>query len=190
MSIDDVSKIVDKVRIYRTSFGSQFDKAGLSKLKVEWHRVLEPYDYDDVNRKLDEFFKDGNNYAKYPDPYGLVKFLTKHADKLKIGHQYVRCNLCGSLIDYEYYDTHYDRCSSVNYIYKMSLKYFGKKLNKEKMMEADKKLFEDYYLNFCQNLLPIVNSGIEKHLIENTIRILQGKEPSTDFKEVRMELNL
>ena len=72
----------------------------------------------------------------------------------------------------------------------MSLKYFGKKLNKEKMMEADKKLFEDYYLNFCQNLLPIVNSGIEKHLIENTIRILQGKEPSTDFKEVRMELNL
>ena len=75
MTIEETKQIVDKIKIYRPNFGGQFDKSGFDKLKLEWFRILEPYDYADVNRKLDEYFEDTDNTNKYPDPYYLTSIL-------------------------------------------------------------------------------------------------------------------
>ena len=59
MSRKEVSDLLEKIQAYRQSF--LITNAVIN----EWNRVLEPYDYDDVNKKLDEYFKNGDNFGKY-----------------------------------------------------------------------------------------------------------------------------
>ena len=77
MSRKEVSDLLEKIQAYRQSF--LITNAVIN----EWNRILEPYDYDDVNKKLDEYFKNGDNFGKYPDVYYLTKYLKSHDEKIK-----------------------------------------------------------------------------------------------------------
>ena len=68
MTIEETKQIVDKIKVYRPNFGGQFDKSGFDKLKLEWFRILEPYDYADVVDKINKYFKDLDNEGKIPNP--------------------------------------------------------------------------------------------------------------------------
>lgn len=178
MTIEETKQIVDKIKIYRPSFGGQFDKSGFDKLKLEWFRILEPYDYADVDKKLDEYFKNGDNFGKYPDVYYLIKYLKKHEEKLKNGNYYVRCNICGGIVEFNNYDNHYDRCNSADYLCKMSEKYFNQKLNKEKMLKASQSDFEKYYWEFCSKLYNTMKKDNKlKHGLKNAILTHSGNKP-------------
>lgn len=188
MTIEETTKVVDKIKIYRPSFGNQFDKVGLHNLKVEWFRVLEPYDYEDVDKKLDDFFKNGDNFGKYPDVYYLIKYLKKHDEKLKTGVNYVRCQLCNTPIDIQEYNEHYNRCSSVDYLFRMSNKYYNVKLNKEKMMKSPQKEFENYYWNFCEKVVEVLEDGLEKHVLTNAILTHYGKMPQFKLENISKDM--
>lgn len=178
MTLEETKKIVDKIKIYRQTFGGHLDKAGMNKLNLEWFRVLEPYDYEDVDKKLDEFLKNGDNFGKYPDVYYLIKYLKKTEEKLKNGVYYVRCNLCGEIVEFDNYDSHYDRCNSADYLCKMSEKYFNQKLNKKKMLEANQVDFEKYYWEFCLKLYNAMEKDNKlKHGLKNAILIHGGNKP-------------
>lgn len=178
MTIEDAKQIVDKIKIYRPNFGGQFDKSGFDKLKLEWFRVLEPYDYEDVNKKLDDYFKNGDNFGKYPDVYYLIKFLKKHDEKVKLNGIAIKCQICGKTVDLNDYDQHYDRCSSIEYLCAMSSKYFNQTLNKSKMIKADKETFDKYYWNFCNKLYDFMkNDNRLKHGLKNSILTKSGFEP-------------
>lgn len=176
MTIAEVKQLVDKIKIHRPTFGGQFDKSGMDKLKLEWFKVLEEYDYPDVNKKLDDFLRDGDNFGRYPDVYYLIRYLKKHNEKSSLGDPNVRCQLCRKVIKYSEYQTHYERCSSVNYLYNMSLEYFNQELNKDKLMSADKKTFDEYYWSFKKKLLPKIDDPRQKHLLENSILTYEGKK--------------
>ena len=184
MTIEETKQIVDKIKIHRPSFGGQFDKSGLDKLKLEWFRILEPYDYDDVNKKLDEYFKNGDNFGKYPDVYYLIKYLTKHEDKLKSGVIYVRCQICKNLYSLTEYNEHFEKCNSIDYLCSMSLKYFNKKLNREKLENANKTEFDKYYWEFLDKLYDVVPEGCVKHCLKNTILTHNGYDPEYSLSEV------
>lgn len=185
MTIEDTKQIVDKIKIYRPNFGGQFDKSGFDKLKLEWFRVLEPYDYDDVNRKLDEYFKNGDNFGKYPDVYYLIKYLKSHDEKIKTNGIGVRCQICGRIVSADNYDEHYDRCNSVEYLCNMSEKYFSKKLSKEKLTKASKSEFDKYYWDFCNKLYDHIDEGnILKHSLKNSILTYKGFEPEYEVEDL------
>ena len=89
MTRQEVDNLLEKVQAYRQSF------LVTKTVIAEWRRVLEPYDNEDVNKKLDDFFKNSEeNFGRYPDVYYLTKYLKRHDEKLKAGINYVRCQLC------------------------------------------------------------------------------------------------
>ena len=69
MTRQEAISIVDKIQVYRQSF------LITNRVYEEWFKVLEPYDYEDVDRKLDEYFRDSDNFGRYPDVYYLTKYL-------------------------------------------------------------------------------------------------------------------
>ena len=38
MTIEQTKELVDKIKIYRPTFNGHYDKSGMDKLKIEWHR--------------------------------------------------------------------------------------------------------------------------------------------------------
>mgnify|MGYP000193857653 CR=1 FL=1 len=49
MTREEVKSIVDKIQVYRQTF------LITNNVYQEWNRILEPYDYGDVDNKLNEF---------------------------------------------------------------------------------------------------------------------------------------
>lgn len=184
MTIEETGKIVDKIRIFRQGFAGYTDKAGLFKLKIEWHKVLEPYDYLDVDKELDKYFKNGDNYGKYPDVYYLTKYLTKITDKSKQGENYINCPICHKKILLCDLQIHHERCSSINYLIKMSKKYFNKNLSYEKLEDTDEETFNKFYWNFQESLLKIIEDGVVKKSLENSINAHYGRKINTNINEV------
>ena len=179
----EVNELLKKVQAYRQSF--LITKTVIS----EWIRILEPYDSEDVNDKLDVFFKNGDNFGKYPDAYYLTKYLKRHDEKLKVGVNYCRCQICGTLVDLQQYDGHYDRCSSADYLCRMSQKHYNKKLNKDKMMASSKEEFDKYYWKFCEGLIEILDDGLEKHLLKNAILTHYKMEPEYGIEKITKEMS-
>lgn len=186
MTIEETKTIVDKIRIYRQSFAGYLDTNGVNNLILEWFRVLEPYDYVDVDKKLDEYFKNPDNFGRYPDVYYLTKFLKKHDEKLKDGHYYFKCSNCKEIVDLKNWDSHYERCNSVMYLCEMSQKYFNQKLNQQKLMQAQQDEFEKYYWNFCDKLLDKLPNSQEKHSLKNAILTHNGFKPEFDLENIKI----
>ena len=182
MTREESSKIVEKVKIYRQSFLIS------DNVFKEWFRVLEPYEYKDVDEQLDEYFKDSNNFGKYPDAFYLTKYLKTTEEKAKIRTAEVRCQICGESMDYTEYNAHYDKCSSVDYVCSMSKKYLNKPLNRSKLMEMPKDKFESAYWEFCLNLYDKMEDGFQKHLLENAILTHKGQKPKYGLEEITKEM--
>lgn len=184
MTIEDTKQIVDKIKIYRPNFGGQFDKSGFDKLKLEWFRVLEPYDYDDVNRKLDEYFKNGDNFGKYPDVYYLIKYLKTKEQKLIQDKIYAICPFCKSKENPEDYQIHYHKCSSIQYLIDVSKKYFCKDLSRSKLIQMPETDFDKFYWKICDLLSEKIQDGNLKHSLENAILTHKGLTPKYDLEEL------
>ena len=146
----ETSNLLNKVQAYRQSFL-------ITKFVLEeWNRILEPYDYDDVNKKLDEFFKDGNNYGKYPEAYQLVKGLIKTEDKGKKTDYIVYCPYCSRALTMSKFTEHTRRCSSVRYLYDKSKMYLGKTLDKAKLYNMAEDEFDKTYNAICKRMLDVM----------------------------------
>lgn len=182
MTREEATKIVDKIQVYRQSF------LVTNNVYQEWYRVLSGYDYEDVDKKLDEYFKNGDNFGRYPDVYYLTKYLKKHDEKLKMGVNYIHCQLCNELLDLEDYNNHYEKCCSVDYLYRMSKKYYDQKLNKEKLWSLSNEEFENKYWGFCKNLIDIMEDGLQKHCLKNAILSHYGQEIECSFESVKGEI--
>lgn len=155
----ETSKLLNKVQVYRQSFL-------ITKFVIEeWNRILEPYDYDDVNKNLDEFFKDGDNYGRYPEAYQLIKGLIKIEDKGKTVDYRVYCTYCNKPLSMSQFSEHTRRCSSVRYLFDMSKKYLGKTLDKAKLYNMAEEEFDKTYNAICRKLLDEMPNCIEKRLI-------------------------
>jgi len=181
MTREESTKIVDKIKLYRQSFMIT------NSLYVEWFRILEPYDYKDVDKKLDEYFKDSDNFGRYPDVYYLTRYFRTIEEKKNAPSYTPICPHCRKEVTMDKFQKHYDRCSSVLYLCEKSTKHFSKQLSYKKLMEASEKEFDEFYLKFCRELYDVLPNGLEKHLLENVILTGEGKEPKLGFEEIITE---
>ena len=184
MTIEETKNLVDKIKIYRPTFGGQFDKSGMDKLKLEWFRILEPYDYEDVDKKLDEYFKNGDNFGKYPDVYRLIKNLKTKKDKLNSDKIYLICPFCKKTVEQENYKTHYHKCSSIEYMIDVSQKYFNKNINRKQLEIKPDKEFENFYWNVCELLKEKMPEGNLKRALENAILTNKGLKPKYKLEDL------
>lgn len=163
MTREEVKNLVDKIQVYRQSF------LITNNVYQEWNRILEPYDYPDVDNKLNEFFQDGDNYGKYPDAYQLVKHLTKTVDKLKNKGMLISCKNCGRFLSMEEYDAHFDKCNSVEYLVRNYKKYYNKNLSLSKIWKLPDDKFWEMYWKFNEQIIPLVTEEKEKNMLLKAI---------------------
>ena len=182
MTRQESISIVDKIQVYRQSF------LITNKVYEEWFKVLEPYDYEDVDNKLDDYFRDSENFGRYPDAYYITKYLKTTQQKKEESILYVKCQLCYKKVKYEDYSKHYERCSSADYLVEMAKRYFNQNLSKEKMMEVTKEKFESCYWSFCKKLYEVMEEGFPKHLLENVLLTHEGKAPNLSLEDIAMEM--
>lgn len=171
MTREETTSLIKKIETFRPSFLVKKDTV------YEWFKILEPFDFNDVDKKLDDYFREGNNFGQAPDPYILTRNLTNVADKQKYRNATIRCQLCNCLVSHRDYNTHYDRCSSVDYIYRMSKKFFNKILKKSELMQLPNEKFDKAYWTFCDSLYERMPNGLEKHCLENAILSHRGITP-------------
>lgn len=147
MTREESLKIVDKIKVYRQNFT-------ITDLTyLEWFKVLEPYDYSDVDEKLDKYLKDLDNEGRIPNPYYLIKYLKTKKEKQSASSFKVACPLCGCYVDLEDLDgKHYDRCLSTRYIITMRKKYFDKETDIDILSELSDEVFWDKYYEFISML--------------------------------------
>lgn len=178
----EVNKLIDKIQAFRQSFMKS------KSLIEEWCKVLEPYRYEDVDKKLDEYFKDATNFGQYPDAYYLTKYLKTEEELSKTQEIKGRCSLCGKEMSYNELEEHYDRCSSIDYVYREARKYLHKTFDKDKMWEMDKQTFDKLYWKVCDELFKVMPNCLQRKCLENAILTHQGKEIKYTAEEIAKEL--
>ena len=180
----EVTDLLERIQANRQSF------LITNAVIKEWCNVLAPYDREDVTKKLDEYFKDSDNFGRYPDVYYLTKFLKTIEEKKIWNIPHALCQICGQAVKYEDYQKHYDRCSSADYISTMSDRYLGRKLSMEKLMTTDDATFKKYYYSTCYAIYNKMPDGFPKHLLGNVLLTYEGKEPEYNLDEIVKEIDL
>lgn len=184
MTIEETKQIIQKVKNYRPFMQTGNSSREQGEFVMAWHDVLEPYEFVDVDRKLLEYFKDGDNIGKIPDVFYIVKFLKTHSEKQSSNGIWIRCPLCQKELAQNSFDNHYSRCSSVNYIYKKTEQYFCQTLNKRKLFEMSQEEFDKRYLDFLNKLLPKVSDLEEKTRLEKIVKLLNGENIHITVQEM------
>ena len=179
MERTEVSKILNKIKAFRQSFEIS------NSLVLEWTKILEPYRYEDVDKKLDEYFKESSNFGQYPDAYYLTKYLKTEEELSKTQTVMARCSLCGKEMPYNDLEEHFDRCSSIDYVYRESRKHLHKTFDKQKLWEMDNQTFDRFYWKVCDELFKVMPRSLQRHCLENAILTHQGKEPKYSMEELQ-----
>lgn len=187
MTLTETSNLLDKIKIHRPYFAGQFDKSGLEKLKKEWHRVLEPYDVEDINNELDDFLKDGDNLNKQPDVYQLIKYCKTNKQK-QMGEENfkVNCKFCNRSLDYIEIVDHENRCRSIMYLKRIYLKYFpNHKLPIKELYEMSNNQFDDNYFKIIEVVKnKIIPTTDEFKLISNVLETKKGNKEIYRIEEL------
>lgn len=182
MEKKEVKIIIDKIKAFRQNF----DVSNL--LIEEWTKILLPYRYQDVDKRLDEYFKENENTLKYPDAYYLTKYLRTEEEINNTQEVYVRCPICSKIMNDHKLHEHYERCSSIEYIERCGRKYLNKVFNRMKMWEMSKDKFEELYWKVCDETFKVIPECLEKHTLENAILTHNGKEPKYSIEELNKML--
>ena len=133
----------------------------------EWYKELKDYSLEDVNKKLDEHLRNEYYGNQIPKVFFLTKHLTKEKDKGKIDELLVRCTLCGKVIKYVNFDSHMDRCNSVDYLNIQSKRLFGKEIDKDKYRNMPDEDFDKVYNRVLEKILEISKDKDEIERISN-----------------------
>lgn len=183
MSRDEVIKLLDKIKAYRQKF--EINEVVMD----EWYNRLEPYDYEDVLAKLNEYLSDLTNQGKYPDPIYLTKFLKTRYQKENTKEPTIVCSYCLKPIKYLEYKAHSERCSSVEWLCDKSKHYFLKKLDKKKLFEMDAVTFDKFYYEFSKKLYPRLPEGsLQQKVLDNVIKSYEGKPIGYSIEDLQNAL--
>ena len=148
MELKDVKTILTRIKVNYPAFVND------DYTRSEWYKELKDYSLDDVMEKLEQHFRSEQYGSQIPKVYFLTKYLTKEKEKELKEEIFLGCQICGKTVSLEEYDKHFDRCSSIDYLNKQSIKYFNKPIEKEKFYFISDDLFQEKYdkvLNYILN---------------------------------------
>lgn len=179
MQKKEVKDLIDKIKVYRPYFQSQ--QQNITLLINEWYRILEPYANEDINRRLDEFLKNGDNVGKEPDVYQLCKGLQTIIEKSQTnGKEKIQCRNCRRIILLDDLQKHTDRCNSVIYVKNTLKEFFDKELTEQdiaKLYNMSDKEFDDKYYELALQTLPkLKDNPLRFNALENYIYSRKGLE--------------
>ena len=161
MEILEVKKIMDKVKANYQNF-----KDDEEYIVAEWTQRLKQYDYNEVNKELNNYILRGNK--DIPRIGQLVRDLhtIKQQDDIQNIKGKFYCRWCGTEWEkLEYEQLCEERCLRLNFIAKMidlfridQEKFFGKPIYKCKLRELNE--------GYNKFILEVIRQDNEKHLLK------------------------
>lgn len=133
----------------------------------EWHSQLKDYSSQDINEKFDEHLR-SEEYNRYiPKISFLTAYLVKEKDKAnpKIDRILVYCPICKAKITVNEYDSHYGKCSSLDYIIRQAKRFKDKNLDRKELEQLSDEKFNELYDKVI-NMTYELGTPEEKHYIE------------------------
>ena len=163
MNKNQINELINIVQIYRPNFELTPD------VIKEWKTRLEPYEYIDVFKKLEEWLKDGANDLRIPNPINITKGLRTLKQKEEANNFLQACPICGRFI--KDFDKHFDKCSSVDFISTNYRKYYNSNIDKGRLWNLPENEFKEMYNKFVKQLVAKVEDGnFKQSLLEGIQR--------------------
>lgn len=181
----EVKELVDLIVIHRPFFKSRLGDKIYQDLLVEWSRIMEPYDFEDIKANLETFLKDENNYGREPDAYQLIRGAMTTKTKQDNSKGLVGCQFCGRMLNQLQMQQHEARCRSIQYLRRLYKNYFNKDLaDLEKAYNINDADFNKSYIEVMERVLPLVKNESERRSMSNVIETYYGREPKFKVNEI------
>lgn len=159
MELKDVKTILNRIKVnYPTFVNDDYTRS-------EWYRELKDYSLEDVMDKLEQHFRSEQYGNQIPKVYFLTKYLTKEKDKNKEFKGTKQCHICYKFVDINAFESHFDRCSSVDYLNRKNIQFFNKPIDKEKYMNMEQKDFDEKYNKMCYFIYENTKDEREKYCL-------------------------
>lgn len=148
----------------------------------EWADKLKKYNIDDVYRKLDQHLQ-GEYRNEIPKLHFITKYLKSDEEKKSINDIYFKCGKCKKVIPFVNHDSHIARHNSINYI-QSRCHLLNCKCDCEKLLTMEQSDFDNYYDNFIEQLVDVIDDSSEKQRLKNIIFSKYGMPiEETELKE-------
>lgn len=148
----------------------------------EWYKELKEYDYEDVTSRF-ELHLNSEEYGQMIPKLWFLKKGLRTIDEKKESRVYknpVICQLCGRPIDLRLYDSHYQKCSAINYMQREIKRLYDKEVPKEQLESMN----DDKFRNKYETLLSIVQNNPSYKEQQIVINIIFGKDTDVNVNEV------
>lgn len=110
-----------------------------------WIDTMEHYDLDDSIEHLKEYLKE------YPDtppkPHIFIKGMLTIKQKQSHEDLIVACQSCGKWLNLSEYDSHYDRCLTIDYLYRI-VKEKGANITREELEQYPQDTIDKLYRKY------------------------------------------
>lgn len=80
-----------------------------------------------------------------------------------------QCRNCNKYIDLEYFDAHYNKCSSVKYIQDKMKKLYDKEINSSDLLRLSEAEFIEKYYWVLNRVYETTENKLEKIILENVL---------------------
>lgn len=126
----------------------------------EWYEKLNPFDLEDVLKRLDKHLE-GEYQKKLPRLNYFVNGLKTPEQKSKANSFKIRCRECEKVVPLDDLDSHTARHNSIVYI-KNREHCLDKTFNEEKLLNASDGDFEEFYYKFIVELYCVLPNELEE----------------------------
>lgn len=148
----------------------------------EWHSELCKYDFKEVNEKIDQHMR-SEQYGQYiPKIYFLTRNLKTLEQKAEKKAYTVICSYCKKYMDYELYEKHVHRCSSVEFLQEQCDRFNLKSIDKDYYRKMPQEQFEEFY----NKMLKFTESKTED---EKELNRLMAIKASAKGQKIQFNMN-
>lgn len=162
---------------------SHYQEFSIDDFKVnDWHKELKDYDYEEVTERFELHLNSEDYGQAIPKLWFLKKGLRTFDEKKesKIYKNPVICQICGRPVDLRIYESHYNKCSAINYMQREIKRIYGKDVPREQL----ENMSEDQFRNKYDTLLSVVQNNPSYKRQVAIINMIFGKEDDVDVNEV------
>ena len=133
MNKQEIAKLFNRIKSHYNTFTTGDEKI------EEWYKFLKDYDCEEVNNELDKYISNG--YDNPPLVHHLNRNLIKK-ETLEENSWITCCDICGERItiygnDMEDYEKHWRKCSKIDFIDRMCVRFKGHHVAKVKYYEMN-----------------------------------------------------
>lgn len=178
MEIQETTKIMERIKQHYQEFI-------IDDYKIdEWHNELSKYDFKEVNDKLDQHMR-SEQYGQYiPKLFFLTRNLKTLKQKAEKKEYIVICPFCKSYLNYDKFDSHRERCSSVEFLNEQCNRFNMKPIDKDHYRKMPQEQFDEIYYK----MLRFINSKTEDIKEINRLTAIKqsrfGEKVQFNFDEI------